>query len=38
MTWQVWNDRCLYKLQGLTRQMLSENDMSPDDCITAFKQ
>jgi hypothetical protein len=35
---QVWNDRCLYKLQALTRQMLSENDMSPEDCLTAFKQ
>ena len=35
---QVWDDRTLYKLQALTRQMLSENDMSPDDCITAFKQ
>lgn len=35
---QVWNDRCLYKLQALTRQMLSENDMSPNDCMIAFKQ
>ena len=35
---QAWDDRTLYKLQALTRQMLSENDMKPDDCITAFKQ
>lgn len=35
---QVWNDRTLYKMQALMRQMLSENNMSPEDCLTAFKQ
>lgn len=34
----VWDERQLFKLQGLTRQMLSENDMSPEDCMSAFKE
>jgi len=34
----VWDDKAYFKLQSLTRQMLAENDMSPADCMTAFKQ
>ena len=34
----VWDERSVFKLQALVRQMLSENDLSPNDCMTAFKQ
>ena len=34
----VYEERQLVKLQALTRQLLSENDISPDDCAEAFKQ
>ena len=32
----VWEERKLVRLQALTRQLLSENDVSPDDCVEAF--
>ncbi len=32
----VWEERQLFKLQALVRQMLAENGMSPADCATAF--
>ena len=35
---QVWEERQLVKLQALTRQLLSENNLSPDDCLVAFQQ
>ena len=35
---QVWDERQLVKLQALTRQLLSENGISPDDCREAFMQ
>ena len=35
---QVWEERQLIKLQALTRQLLAENGLAPDDCLTAFKQ
>lgn len=34
----VWDERSMFKLQALTQRMLSENDMSPDDCLAAFKE
>ena len=34
----VWEERQLYRLQAVTRQLLAENSISPDDCLQAFKQ
>jgi Ca2+-binding EF-hand superfamily protein len=34
----VWDDRAYLKLQSLTRQLLAENDVSPAECMVAFKQ
>ena len=34
----MWEERQLLKLQLLTRQLLAENGLSPDDVIVAFRQ
>ena len=33
----VWDERSYFKLQSLTKQMLAENEVSPADCMSAFK-
>ena len=35
---KVWGERELWKLQALVRQLLTENDLSPEDFHEAFEQ